>query len=79
MVDVITAKNTLPTISNNVFKYNFIKSILFMTSVKFEVIHFAGNIVNGFTDVDSVTVLKAVSAIHAKGTIIVMDTMISIT
>ena len=50
-----------------------------MTSVKFEVIHFAGNIVNGFTDVDSVTVLKAVSAIHAKGTIIVMDTMISIT
>ena len=42
---------------------------------KFQVL---GKMTKGFTEVDSVTVLKAVSSIQAKGTIMVKDAKIRI-
>ena len=53
--------------------------MLLITDVNESVLHTFGRIVNGFTDVASVTDLKAVRIIHIKGTSIVMDTMISMT
>ena len=51
--------------------------MLLITDVKESVLHTFGKIVNGLTDVASVTDLKAVRIIHIKGTSIVIDTRIS--
>ena len=52
--------------------------MFFQTVTKLSVIHLDGKITNGLTDVDSPTVLNAVSAIQRKGTTITKETMIRI-
>ena len=52
--------------------------MLLMTSTKLSVLQTFGKITKGSTLVDSVTVLNAVNAIHAKGTSIVMLTALKI-